>query len=191
MTDTQNMLESYYPSSVWKHCPYCGCKDLQWERLTHKMTCGQCKGTFYINAASAVVAIIRNDRGELLFTRRKNNPCAGSLDFPGGFVDPAERVEDAVRREVLEELNLHISEIQFFMSVPNRYLFGGIVYFTLDMVFFCNCDSLSVLTAADDVSDYIFMPVNEVNIDDVGLESIKLVVQQLLSSEYLSNGVIE
>jgi mutator protein MutT len=177
------MLESNYPSSVWKHCPYCGSKDLHWEKGTHKMVCGRCNGTFYINAASAVVAIIRNDKGELLFTRRKNNPHAGALDFPGGFVDLGERVEDAVRREVREELNLHVSEIQFFMSMPNRYLFGGIVYFTLDMVFFCNCNSLSGLKADDDVSEYIFMPVNEVNIDEVGLESIKLVVQHLKDIE--------
>lgn len=143
------------------------------------MKCEKCEGIFYINAASAVVAIIRNDKGELLFTRRKNEPCAGTLDFPGGFVDLGERAENAVRREVKEELNLDISELRFFMSMPNRYLFGGIVYFTLDLVFFCDYDNLSNLKADDDISEYLFIPVDKVNISDIGLESIKIIVEKL------------
>ena len=177
------MIESKYPSSIWKHCPYCGSTDLKWMNGTHRMACERCGGIFYINAAAAVVAVIRNAEGELLFTRRKNDPCAGTLDFPGGFVDLGERAEDAVRREVKEELNLDVTDLRFFMSMPNRYLFGGIVYFTLDLVFFCDYDNLSGLKADDDISDYSFISVNEVNISDVGLESIKIVVNRLKQIE--------
>lgn len=143
------------------------------------MCCEKCGGIFYINAAAAVVAIIQNDRGEFLFTRRKNDPFAGTLDFPGGFVDLDERAENAIIREVKEELNLDISDIRFFMSMPNRYLFGGIVYFTLDLVFFCDYDKLSNMKADDDISEYLFIPVDKVNIEDIGLESIKIIVEKL------------
>ena len=177
------MIESKYPSSIWKHCPYCGSTDLNWMNGTHQMSCKQCNGIFYINAAAAVVAIIRNAEGEFLFTRRKNDPCAGTLDFPGGFVDLGERAENALKREIKEELNLDISDIQFFMSMPNRYLFGGIVYFTLDLVFFCNYDNLSELKADDDISEYSFIPINKVDINDVGLESIKIIVNKLKEIE--------
>ncbi|MDR0559866.1 MAG: NUDIX domain-containing protein [Prevotellaceae bacterium] len=174
-----NTIENHYPSKEWKHCQYCGDKHIEWERGTHKMICKTCNRTFFINAAAAVIAIIKNDRGEYLFTRRKNEPAAGKLDFPGGFVDIEETAENAVAREISEELNLNLTEIQYFKSLPNRYLYGGITYFTLDLVYFCKYENLSGISANDDISDFVFMDIKNVSIDDVGLESVKKIVAEL------------
>lgn len=143
------------------------------------MKCEYCSRSFYINAASAVVALIRNDKGEFLFTRRKNDPASGKLDFPGGFVNLEERSEDAVTREVKEELDLDLKKVTYYTSMPNRYLFGGIVYFTLDLVYICEYNSLENISANDDVAGFEFINIQQVNIDDIGLESIKKLVQQL------------
>jgi mutator protein MutT len=146
------------------------------------MRCTTCSKTFFINAASAVIALIRNAKGQFLFTRRRHEPGAGKLDFPGGFVDIGERAEDAVAREVKEELALDITGIRYYTSVPNRYLYGGIVYFTLDLVFICRCDEWSNISANDDISDFVFMDINEVETDDLGLESVTRIVRQLKES---------
>jgi mutator protein MutT len=143
------------------------------------MFCKTCEKTFYINAASAVIALIRNDEGKFLFTRRKHEPAEGKLDFPGGFINIEERAEDAVIREVKEELDLDLTEVRYYTSMPNRYLFGGIVYFTLDLVYICECGDLSGISANDDISDFIFMDINEVKSEDLGLESVKKLVQGL------------
>jgi ADP-ribose pyrophosphatase YjhB (NUDIX family) len=143
------------------------------------MYCKTCNKTFYINAASAVIALIRNNEGKFLFTHRKNDPAAGKLDFPGGFVNIEERGEDAVIREVKEELDLDLATIRYYTSMPNRYLFGGIVYFTLDLVYICECGDFSGISANDDISDFVFMDINDVEQDDLGLESVKKIVQQL------------
>jgi mutator protein MutT len=173
------MIEDYYPSKVWKHCPYCGSHELSWNGGTSRMYCKTCSRTFFFNAASAVIALIRNEEGKFLFTRRKNEPAAGKLDFPGGFVDIGERAEDAVIREIREELDLELSAVRYFTSIPNRYLYGGIVYFTLDLVYTGECGDLSRISANDDISGFVFMDINDVKTEDLGLESVKRIVKGL------------
>jgi ADP-ribose pyrophosphatase YjhB (NUDIX family) len=181
------MIENYYPSKVWKYCPYCGSQNVSWGSGTHKMCCETCNKTFFINAASAVIALIRNSEGKFLFTRRKNEPAAGKLDFPGGFVNIEERSEDAVIREVKEELDLDLTGIKYYTSMPNRYLYGGIVYFTLDSVYICECGDLSGISANDDISGFVFMDINDVKLEDLGLESVKKLVQYLKESSTVHN----
>jgi mutator protein MutT len=177
------MIEEYYPSKVWKHCPYCGSQNISWGNGTHRMSCQTCSGVFYINAATAVIALIRNSEGKFLFTCRKNDPAAGKLDFPGGFVNIGECSEDAVRREVMEELGLDLTKVEYRMSMPNRYLYRGIVYFTLDLVYICECEDFSGISANDDISGFVFMDINDVNPDDLGLESVKEIVSQLVNMQ--------
>ena len=175
-------MERHYPSMQWRHCPYCGGTDIGWVNGTHEMRCVACARRFFINAAAAVIALIRDERGQLLFTRRRNEPAAGKLDFPGGFVDLGEKAEDAVRREIREELGLELSETKFLMSMPNRYLFGGIVYFTLDMVFECKCPDLSGISAADDVSGFVFAHPSKIDPEETGLESVRTIVAHLTAT---------
>jgi 8-oxo-dGTP diphosphatase len=53
-------------------------------------------------------AFILNDRQELLLIERLTDPEAGCWSLPGGKVDLYERAEDAVRREIAEELGVEI-----------------------------------------------------------------------------------
>jgi len=50
-----------------------------------------------------VDCVVFNPRGEVLLVERKNEPFKGRLALPGGFVDVGETVEDACRRELMEE----------------------------------------------------------------------------------------
>ncbi len=51
-------------------------------------------------------AIVRD--GRLLLVKRKKAPEAGHWSLPGGKVDFGERVEDAIRREIAEEVGVTI-----------------------------------------------------------------------------------
>lgn len=55
-------------------------------------------------------AILRE--GRLLLVKRLKAPEAGHWSLPGGKVDFLERVEDAVRREILEEIGVEIALIR-------------------------------------------------------------------------------
>lgn len=59
----------------------------------------------------ASVAIVVNDRFEILFARRSKTQerFPGLWEFPGGEARPKERFITALSRELLEELDIHIS----------------------------------------------------------------------------------
>ncbi|MGL4364239.1 MAG: NUDIX domain-containing protein [Bacteroidales bacterium] len=167
----------FHPSKVLRFCPFCGAKAFIWNG-SNLHQCTQCKHKMYTNEAAATVAIITNDKGELLFVRRKFDPVKGTLDLPGGFVDLGETAEHAVIREVKEELNLNVKELSFFGSFPNQYPYGGLLYFTLDLVFLCTVDDFSSLSASDDAEEYLFIAPHKILIEEIGLQSIKEVVKQ-------------
>ncbi len=58
------------------------------------------------------------------------------LGMPGGFVDPDEGAEVALRREIREEVGISVGHLTFLMTAPNSYSYHGIVHPVLD-IFFC------------------------------------------------------
>lgn len=72
--------------------------------------------------------IIDADR-RILLVRRKNAPFQGQFALPGGFVEIGESVEDACRRELLEETGLRVLELTLVgvYSGPSRDPRGHIV----------------------------------------------------------------
>ncbi|HEY4105208.1 MAG TPA: NUDIX domain-containing protein [Polyangiaceae bacterium] len=56
----------------------------------------------------AVAAIIRNERGEVLFLRRADN---GEWDLPAGALDPGESPAFGLIREVREETGLEVDVV--------------------------------------------------------------------------------
>ncbi len=165
-------MNSHYPQNVFKYCPRCGSSNFvaNGEKANKCVDCGF---VFYFNAATAVAVIIRDSENRVLLTKRAFDPGKGTFDLPGGFVDPLESAEHAVDREIQEELSLKITSKIYRGSFPNRYLYGGIVYFTCDLVFECTVETLEGITAADDVAGYEFVHVTEEVIAKTGSQSIK------------------
>ena len=62
-----------------------------------------------------VAAIITNGDGRFLIARKKEGkPLAGCWEFPGGKMEPDELPEEAIRREIREELSLTLMNIREF-----------------------------------------------------------------------------
>jgi ADP-ribose pyrophosphatase YjhB (NUDIX family) len=53
-------------------------------------------------------------RGPILLVERGGKPLKGYWSLPGGLVEPGERLEEAVRREVREETGLEIEPTRMF-----------------------------------------------------------------------------
>ncbi len=167
------------PADVFAFCPRCGASGFK-PCAGYYHQCGSCSFRLYTNAASAVMAVIETG-GSILLTRRAHDPHKGKLDLPGGFVDVGETAEEALVREVREELNLEIVNSRFMMSAPNTYHFAGLTYFTLDLAFTCEVTSLDAIKTDDDVDGYVLVPLKKVLVDEIGLDSARLVVSQYLS----------
>jgi len=62
------------------------------------------------DVVEVVAALIQDDRGRYLITRRHGGShLAGMWEFPGGKREPGESLEDAMRRELAEELSAAFS----------------------------------------------------------------------------------
>ena len=60
----------------------------------------------------AVGVLLRRDGGFLLTSRPAGKVYAGYWEFPGGKVEAGETVEEALRRELMEELGISIGAVQ-------------------------------------------------------------------------------
>lgn len=71
-----------------------------------------------------VVAAIIVDEGEILCAQRGENKLAylsKKFEFPGGKLERDETLEQALMREIEEELKASISIDRFFMTVEHSY----------------------------------------------------------------------
>jgi NAD+ diphosphatase len=108
-----------------KYCGRCGtetavAKD-EWCRK-----CPSCDQPAYPRISPAViVAILRDGKILLAHNKRFNAPIYSLI---AGFVEPGEFLEDAVRREVLEETAIEVTNIRYFGSqswpFPNSLMIG-------------------------------------------------------------------
>lgn len=67
-------------------------------------------------------AIIVNAVGEVLISRRHAHVHQGGLwEFPGGKLEPGEAVQQALRRELDEELGIHVTRARPLIRIPYHY----------------------------------------------------------------------
>nr|WP_320000493.1 NUDIX domain-containing protein [uncultured Draconibacterium sp.] len=170
-----------HPLKVLKYCPKCGSAEFK-KSGERSLKCAACGFHFYINSAAAVAALVTNDEGKLMLVTRGVEPNYGKLDLPGGFVDPLESAEEAVMRELNEELGLKVKNLKYLGSAPNEYVFSAYTVFTLDMAFQVTAESLEHLKPMDDILAYKFYSEDELDYRDVPAPSIKKFVKDYFKS---------
>jgi len=166
-------------SELFTHCPACGSDKFSQHNVKSKL-CGDCGFIYYINPSAAVASFIVNTSGELLVCVRGKEPVKGTWDLPGGFVDAHESAEQAVRREIAEELQTKVVEAKYLFSLPNEYEYSLLTVPTLDMFYECTLENTSHLIPSDDVADCFFVSLNEINPEKFGLSSVRKAVEMFV-----------
>ena len=167
------------PLTRFKYCPFCSSNDIK-ATCEKSIFCNSCKATLFTNSAAAVAAVITID-DKILFTVRNRKPSINKLDLPGGFVDLNETAENAVKREIKEELNLDVTNIKYITSIPNNYTYKNVNYNTTDLFYSCEVSSLSQVKLDDEIKDYKLLSIDEIDIEnDIGLDSMKSFLKYFL-----------
>ena len=155
----------------FKYCPACGSGDISFGDIK-KIGCRDCSFTYYHNVAAAVAAILQYDKKIVLIERAKD-PGKGKLDLPGGFVDPKESAEEAVKREIKEELGIDLREPGYLGSYPNIYKYEGVIYHTCDLFFYCKIDALPTDFDKTEIEELILINPFEIPDDKIAFESVR------------------
>jgi NAD+ diphosphatase len=96
-------------------CPRCGAPtkimDAGYRRL-----CGKCDAEHFPRV-DPVVIMLATDGDACLVGRGKQFP-PGMFSALAGFVEPGETIEEAVRRELMEEASLKVSEVTYYATQP-------------------------------------------------------------------------
>lgn len=99
-----------------RFCSKCGA-ETQVAAAGHERVCGQCRTHHFPRTDPAVIMLITDDQDRALLGRQPSWP-AGRFSTLAGFVEPGESLDDAVRREVSEEVGVEVGEVTYAGSQP-------------------------------------------------------------------------
>lgn len=161
------------PWEIFRFCPRCGVARTAPTATPEPFRCAACGFVFFFNPAVAVAALVLRDDGQALFIRRAKEPAKGRLALVGGFVDPGESAEEALRREVREEVRLELDDLRFLSSRPNDYPYQGTIYPVVDLVFVARARDPHQAAALDGVASLEWQDPRAVALDDLAFASMR------------------
>ena len=123
--------------------------------------------------------------GQLLLMRRSDT---GSWWLPGGFMEPGETLEEAARREVLEETGLALGALEFLrvFSGPDcyyRYPNGDEVHSVI-ATYLARDVRGTLRSHTDEAAELAFVPLSDVRVREirsqwpVAAECLRLIEQR-------------
>jgi nucleoside triphosphatase len=114
-----------------------------------------------------VVGILHNARADTLICKKPpdRGVFPGQWGLPGGGIEPGERMEDALRREMREECGIEIRDIEplFFTDgqYPKRYPDGSQrEVYMIFLVFACRAEG-DEIRLGEEFSEYAWVKASE------------------------------
>ena len=143
--------------------------------------CLDCGWVYYQNPVAAVVAVMMFKQ-QLLLLRRAVDPGRGLLDLPGGFVEFGETAEEALRRELKEELMIESVDLSYFTSAPNHYHYLGVPYQTLDFFFLGKISQAPEEFDSGEILEICWRDPEKIDPNEVAFPSMYQIIQQYIGS---------
>jgi NAD+ diphosphatase len=100
------------------YCANCGTRTAMKEG-GWKRDCPSCKAEHFPRTDPVVIMLVTH--GDRCLLGRQKQFLPGMWSCLAGFVEAAETIEDAVRREILEESGIHCTDVTYYMTQPWPY----------------------------------------------------------------------
>lgn len=97
-----------------QYCGYCGTPTMHKLSNSFERECPACHLLFYPRISPSIIVLIQKNNEVLMARSPHFQP--GIYALIAGFVEPGESLEDAVHREVKEEVGISITNLRYFGS---------------------------------------------------------------------------
>jgi NAD+ diphosphatase len=99
-----------------RYCGRCGegMRKVSWEMAMH---CDKCSHRVYPRVSPCIIVAIHNGK-QILLAQGARQLSSGFYSTLAGFVESAETLEQAVHREVMEEVGVKLKSLDYFSSQP-------------------------------------------------------------------------
>jgi NAD+ diphosphatase len=100
------------------YCANCGARSAMKEG-GWKRDCPSCKAEHFPRTDPVVIMLVTS--GDKVLLGRQKHFLPGMYSCLAGFVEAAETIEDAVRREIFEESGIRCTDVRYYMTQPWPY----------------------------------------------------------------------
>lgn len=118
-----------------RFCGRCGAPTVQ-HPTEYAMQCPHCHTSSYPPQSPCIITLITH--GDAMLLAHNAHFPSGRYSTLAGFIEPGESAEDALHREVMEEVGITVSSLRFFKSqswpFPHSFMLG----------FFAEADSMAL-----------------------------------------------
>lgn len=158
-------------------CGACATKTILTSRPFERF-CSSCEMSFYPRISPAIIVLIYK-KNEILMARSPHFP-PGVYALIAGFVEAGETIENAVHREVLEEVGIKIKNLSYFGSQP--WPFPD----SLMIGFIAEYESGEILLDQNELEDAGWYPYNELP----GLPSFPISIGYQLIQHFIAGQIV-
>ena len=159
------------PLHLFRHCPKCAAPV---PGGVNPLECPACGFAYFFNPTVAAAAFVFDSQQRALFLRRAKEPAKGLFGLPGGFIDIGETAEEALRREVREEVGIKVESVAYLCSCPNDYPYRGVTYPVCDLIFTAMTLEPEAVRALDGVDGFEWRKLDAVTETELAFPSMKL-----------------
>ena len=128
-------------------------------------------------------AVINNDRGEILFLQRsKSGTFQKYWQLPEGKIEENEKPEEAIKREIKEEISQDIKRAELVSVVYNELEVKNVKYLVVRLVYMVSIHSNDI-KLSDEHSNFKWFEKKNILKKDL-LPGIRKLIKQIFKKEF-------